>query len=74
MLAIARALSIVGLTIALIMFGGLAVVCVIALITHHHLNSRGCITLFGNSWICWITLQYLRLKIAEGRSQTELSA
>jgi hypothetical protein len=69
MSAMARILWIVGLMIALVMFGAFVVVCVIGLVTRHHLNGKGWVMLCGGAYIFWITLQYLRLKIAEGRQR-----
>lgn len=62
-----RILWIVGLTIALVVWGAIVVVCVIGLVTRHHLNGKGWIMLCGGAYIFWITLQYLRSKIAESR-------
>jgi hypothetical protein len=74
MAGMARILWIVGLTIALVMFGASVVVCVTGLVTRHHLNGKGWVMLCGGACIFWITLQYLRMKIAEGRqSATENS-
>ena len=69
----ARILWIVDLTIALVQFGGFAALCVFGLVTRHHLNSEGWLMLVGSACIFWITLQYLRMKIAEGQSATEES-
>ena len=70
----ARILWIVGLTIALVQFGGFTALCVFGLVTRHHLNSNGWLMLAGSAYIFWITLKYLRVKIAEGhQSATEIS-
>jgi hypothetical protein len=74
MSAMARTLWIFGLTIALVVFGAFVVFCIIGLVTRHHLNSKGWIVLFGGAYTFWITLQYLRLKIAERHDpRTEIS-
>jgi threonine/homoserine/homoserine lactone efflux protein len=74
MAGMARRLWVVGLSIVLVQFGGFAALCFFGLVTRHHLNSKGWLTLAGSAYIVWITLQYLRKKIAEGhQSVTENS-
>jgi threonine/homoserine/homoserine lactone efflux protein len=74
MAGMARTLWIVGLTIVLVQLGGFTALCVFGLVTRHHLNSKGWLMLAGSAYIFWITLQYLRMKIAEGhKSATEKS-
>ena len=60
-----RALWIVGLSISLLVFGGFTAVCVIGLILRHHLNRAGVMVLLGNSFISWMIVDYLILKIRE---------
>lgn len=60
-----RILWIIGLSVALFVFGGWTIAILIAGITHRHLNTRGLVMLWGNGYIAWITFQYLREKIRE---------
>jgi hypothetical protein len=67
MAGMARRLWVVGLSIVLVQFGGFAALCFFGLVTRHHLNSKGWLTLAGSAYIFWI-------KIAEGhQSVTENS-
>jgi hypothetical protein len=60
-----RILWIIGLSLALFVFGGATILTIYAGITHRHLNSKGLVMLVGGGYVAWITLQYLRLKIGE---------
>jgi hypothetical protein len=60
-----RILWIVGLSTALFVFGGWTILIVYAGISHRHLNSKGIVMLVCNTYVAWITLQYLRQKIGE---------
>ena len=62
-----RRFWIAGLLVALFVYGGFAFMCAIALLRHHHLNMKGWIVLTCGGYICWITVAFLRQKIAEGR-------
>jgi threonine/homoserine/homoserine lactone efflux protein len=64
----ARIFWIVGLSFALLVFGGWTVGILIAGVTHRHLNQKGWIMLVGNAYIVWITFNYLRTKISEERN------
>ncbi len=63
-----RILWIAGLIFALCVFAGLLLFCVIALITHHHLNSRGWLMLLGDGFAVSVIFRYLRETIGEGKS------
>ncbi len=65
-----KVLWIVGLSIALLMFGGFTIMCIVALITRHHLNFTGIVILLSNGFISWMVLDYLLLKIREPRKPT----
>jgi hypothetical protein len=58
-----RILWILGLSVALFVYGGIAIMCVIALIRHRHLNQKALFILLSNGYVAWITFQYLLLKI-----------
>jgi hypothetical protein len=58
-----RVLWIIGLSIALIVFGGYTTVCVIALISRGHLNSKGALSLLANGYVTWIVFRYLSEKV-----------
>jgi len=62
-----RILWIVGLSIALFVFGGWTIGITYAGISHKHLNSKGIVMLACNGYVAWITFQYLRQKIGERR-------
>jgi hypothetical protein len=68
-----RILWIVGLIFALLVYGGISVIGVIALISHRHLNQTGIILLLSNGYVTWITFRYLVLKIrrAEPKPQSD---
>jgi hypothetical protein len=57
--SVIRVFRIVGLVLALCVFGGWMMVAVIAGISHHHLNSTGWVLLLGNSYIVWIIVRHL---------------
>jgi hypothetical protein len=63
-----RILWIVGLSFALFFFGGWTIVIIYAGISHGHLNLKGIVMLVCDGYVAWITLQYLRQKIAESKS------
>jgi hypothetical protein len=63
-----RMLWILGLSIALFVFGGWTVLIVIAWIARRHLNTRGFTMLIGDGYVAWITFQYLLQKIRERKS------
>lgn len=62
-----RVLWIIGLSFALLVFGGWTVVILIAGITHKHLNRTGLMMLVANGYLAWIILKYLRQKISAAR-------
>lgn len=62
-----RILWIVGLSLALLVFGGWTILIVHAGISYRHLNSKGIAMLVCDGYIAWITFQYLRQKIGERR-------
>jgi hypothetical protein len=68
-----RILWIVGLSLSVLVFGGMTVLTVVALITHRHLNERGWVTLSTSGFITWITIEYLRLKIRGPRDDASSS-
>lgn len=65
-----RVLWIIGLSIALLMFGGFTILCIVGLVSRHHLNSTGVIILLSNACISWLLLDYMRLKIRGPRKTT----
>ena len=58
-----RWLWIVGLSFALLVYGGWAVFIVITGVKHHHLNGTGIFVLTVAAYIAWFTFQYLLVKI-----------
>jgi hypothetical protein len=44
-----RIFWIIGLSVALLVFSGFVVICLFALITHRHLNSKGWMMLVSNA-------------------------
>ena len=58
-----RWLWMIGLSFALLVFGGWAVVILITGLRHRHLNGRGWIALTVTGYIAWFTFQYLLVKI-----------
>jgi hypothetical protein len=65
LIAMTRILWIVGLSTALLFFGGWTILIVYAGISHRHLNSKGIVMLVCNGYVAWITFRYLRQKISE---------
>lgn len=63
-----RLLWIIGLSIALLVYGGWTIGIIYAGISREHLNSRGVVMLIFNGYVAWITLQYLIQKICEPRT------
>ncbi len=63
-----RILGIVGLSFALFFFGSWTIVIIYAGISHRHLNLKGIAMLVCDSYVAWITFQFLRQKIAERKS------
>ncbi len=66
-----RWLWIIGLSIAILVFGGFATMCVIGLILRHHLNAVGYFVLATNAYVAWITLQYLTTKVRNSKDEPE---
>ena len=66
-IAMTRIFWISGLSLVLFVFGGLTIGIVYAGISHRHLNSTGIVMLVGNGYIVWLTFQYLRQKLGDGR-------
>jgi hypothetical protein len=64
-----RILWIIGLSLSVLVFPGMALLAVVALITHRHLNERGWATLCASSLITWMTIEYLWLKIRGPRKE-----
>ena len=62
-----RILWIVGLSIALLVFGGWTILALIAGITHEHLNQKGWVILLGSAYGAWIIFRYLCEKVREPR-------
>jgi hypothetical protein len=54
-----KTLWMIGLSIALLMFGGFFVVCCIALVKYRRLNSRGFFFLSGTGYVAWMVLQQM---------------
>jgi hypothetical protein len=59
----ARTLWIVGLVIALLVYGGFSVIGIVALVSHRHLNEKGVVILLSDGYVTWITFRYLLFKI-----------
>lgn len=60
-----RIFWIVWLSLAALEFGGIAVGIAFRGISHRDLSSKGFFMLLANSYLAWITFQYLLQKIAE---------
>jgi hypothetical protein len=60
-----RTLWIIGLVGAIIFFAGMTTVCMVAWITHKHLNLTGFVMLMTNAFALLLTLGYLRVKLRE---------
>ena len=60
-----RILWIIGLSIALLVFGGWTILIVYAGISHRHLNSKGLAMLICNGGGAWFIFQQLRQTIRE---------
>jgi hypothetical protein len=58
-----RTFWIIGLSFALLVFGGWTLVAVIAGITHRHLNSKGALILLSDGYVSWMLFNYLLEKI-----------
>ena len=68
-----RILWIVGLSIALFVFSGLVIVCLVALVTHRHLNIKGGTMLVVNAYIVKLVFDWLRSAIKYGDPTKGLS-
>ena len=69
-----RILWIIGLSLSLVVFGGVTAMCLVGLITRHHLNFTGTVILLSNGFVSWRILEYLLLKIREQRKLPEPSS
>jgi hypothetical protein len=63
-----RILWIVLLAIGLFVFTGFTILCVVAWITHKHLNSTGIAMLVANGCAAWFLLGLLRKEVRERRA------
>ena len=61
-----RILWIVGLSIALLVFSGTVILCLVALATHKHLNSKGWTVLVCDAFLLRLILGWLRSAIKYG--------
>jgi hypothetical protein len=61
---VTRKAWIAGLVFALCAWGGVALLCLIGLVTRHHLNATRWTVLFVSAYICYITFAYLRTKLS----------
>ena len=59
----ARWLWVVGLSFALLVYGGWAGFILMTGLKHRHLNGTGIFVLTVTSYIAWFTFQYLLVKI-----------
>ncbi|MEO6805378.1 MAG: hypothetical protein ABI286_09675 [Edaphobacter sp.] len=59
-----RIFWVVGLSLALLEFGGIAVGIAFRGITHRDLSGKGFFMLLANGYVAWIVFEYLRQKIA----------
>jgi hypothetical protein len=62
-----RVLWIALLLAALIIFTGFTILCVVAWITHKHLNSTGLTMLIANGYAAWFIFGILRTEIRKGK-------
>jgi hypothetical protein len=61
-----RIFWIVGLSIALVMFSGLVIICLVALVTHRHLNLKGWVMLILGAYAIKAVYAWLRSAIKYG--------
>ena len=69
----ARLFWIVGLSITLIMFAGGLVVCIVALVTHRHLNMTGWTALLVGAYAVKFIFERLRSAILYGDPTKDLN-
>lgn len=58
-------LQIIGMSFALLIFGGLLIFLIVGAITHRHLNPGGIVMLIGNAYVVQFIFRELRQKIRE---------
>lgn len=61
-----RTLWIIGFLIAIVAFSGFTIICLIALITHRHLNSKGWLMLVLGVYSVWFLFGRLRSAVKCG--------
>ena len=59
----ARKLWIIGLSFALLVYGGWALLILVMGLKHRHLSGTGLFALTVNGYIVWFTYKYLMVKI-----------
>ena len=68
-----RILWIIGLSIALLVSSGSVIICLIALVTHRHLNLKGWTVLVGFTYCVRLIYGWLRSAIKYGDPTKSLS-
>jgi hypothetical protein len=68
-----RVLWIVGLSITVFVFGGAALLCIVAFITHRHLNMKGWTVLVLSAYSTYFMFRLLRSAIRYGEPTKGLS-
>jgi hypothetical protein len=66
-----RILWIMLLVVSLFIFAGFTIMCVVAWITHKHLNSTGMTMLVTNGYASWCLLGLLRKEVHERRGEVK---
>ncbi len=69
-----RIFWIIGLSIAFLVFSGIVVLCLIALVTHRHLNLKGWTVLVCDAYLVRLILRWLRQAIKYGDPTKNLSS
>ena len=62
----ARRFWIVGLTLAVIVYSGFVIVCLVAFINHRHMDLRGCTVLVLSAYAGYFALGRLRATFRSG--------
>jgi hypothetical protein len=60
-----KILWMVGLSIALLVFGRFFILCCVVFVRHGHLSGRGAEMLAGSGWVVWIVVRQMRLGAGE---------
>jgi hypothetical protein len=65
LVAMRKALWMIGLSVALLMFGGFFVLSCVVLVRHRHLSGGGLVMLVCNGYVAWIVLRQILLGAGE---------